>query len=279
MNRGVLRFCFFILLLVGGIPTLAAQEIGLQLYSLRNQFKKDVKGTLDLIQSWGITKLEGGATYGMPLDQFTKELASRNLKVVSVGASFEELDGQVDVVIKNAKVYDARYVMCAWIPHPQNNFSIADVQKAIEVFNRAGKVLEEQGIQLTYHPHGYEFQPYGNGTLFDYMARKARYFKFEMDVYWVQHGGEDPMLLLNRYPNQFVLLHLKDMAKGVKGNTSGHEDVETNVVLGSGQVEIDKLVARAGELGIPYLFIEDESSKVVTQVPKSLKYLSELMKQ
>ena len=52
-----------------------AQEIGLQLYSLRNQFKTDVTGTLDIIESWGVTKLEGGETYGMSVEDFKKELA------------------------------------------------------------------------------------------------------------------------------------------------------------------------------------------------------------
>ena len=72
-------------------------------------------------------------------------------------------------------------------------------------------------------------------------------------------------------------MHLKDMAKGLPGNNSGHENVETNVVLGTGQIQIDKIVQRAKELDIPYMFIEDESSRVVSQVPESLKYLEMIM--
>jgi len=68
-------------------------------------------------------------------------------------------------------------------------------------------------------------------------------------------------------------MHLKDMEKGVKGNNTGHEDVETNVVLGSGQIDISGLVNRGKELGIEYMFIEDESSRVVEQVPQSLAFL------
>ena len=52
--------------------SLNAQEIGIQLYSLRNQFKTDVMGSLDIIQSWGITKLEGGGTYGLSTEAFQK---------------------------------------------------------------------------------------------------------------------------------------------------------------------------------------------------------------
>ncbi len=265
------------LLLLTGITGVRAQEdMGIQLYSLREQFKSDVPGTLDLIQSWGITLLEGGGTYGMSVEEFKKALKQRGLEVVSVRAGYEELQNDVDQVIQNAKDFGARYVMCAWIPHEGNVFDIATTKEAVAVFNKAGKQLKEAGLTLAYHAHGYEFRPYEDGTLFDYMAQNANDFEFEMDVYWVKHGGADPMEVLNKYPDKFVLMHLKDMAEGVASNDTGHEDVETNVVLGTGQVDIAGLVLRGRELGIEYMFIEDESSRVVEQVPQSLKFLKSL---
>ena len=68
-------------------PAVRAQtEIGIQLYTLRNQFKNDVAGTLDLIQRWGIHEIEGGGTYGLPMEEFQKMLKDRKLTMVSVGA-------------------------------------------------------------------------------------------------------------------------------------------------------------------------------------------------
>lgn len=197
--------------------------------------------------------------------------------MVSVGSSYEDLQNDVDKVIANAKTFGAKFVMCAWIPHDDNVFDIAKTKEATEVFNKAGKRLKKEGITLAYHAHGYEFRPYKDGTLFDYMAQNAKDFAFEMDVYWVYHGGGDPLAVLNRYPDKVVLLHLKDLEKGVKGNNTGHEDVETNVVLGTGQVDIAGVVKRAKELGVvKYMFIEDECSRVVEQVPQSLKFLEKL---
>lgn len=129
---------------------------------------------------------------------------------------------------------------------------------------------------MAYHAHGFEFRPYGAGTLFDYMAENANYFDFEMDVYWVHHAGVDPLKLLKKYPSKFILMHLKDMEKGTKKDDTGHADVETNVVLGTGEVDIAGVVAESKKLGIKYMFIEDECSRVVAQVPKSLKYLEGL---
>lgn len=255
---------------------ITAQEVGLQLYSLRDQFKKDVPGTLDLIQSWGITNLEGGDSYGVPLEEFKAMLAKRNFKMISVQGGYMDLKNDINKVIKSAKSYGATYVMCAWIDHKGDEFDITNTKEAVEIFNTAGKQLSEAGLQLVYHPHGYEFRPHEDGTLFDYMAKNARHFSFEMDVYWVKHGGADPMTLLKKYPKKFGLMHLKDMEKSVKGNNTGHEDVETNVVLGTGQIDMIGLVAEAKKLGIEYLFIEDESSSVANQIPQSLKFLEGL---
>ena len=110
----------------------------------------------------------------------------------------------------------------------------------------------------------------------DYMIKESQYFDFEMDVYWFAHPGEDPVEWLRRYPNEFKLMHLKDCEKGTEGNQNGQSDVETNVVLGTGQIDIAGVVAEAKNMGLEYLFIEDESSKSVEQIPQSLEYLKSL---
>ncbi|WP_116769556.1 sugar phosphate isomerase/epimerase family protein [Maribacter litoralis] len=253
-----------------------AQEVGLQLYSLRNQFKMDVSNTLGLINEWGITKIEGGGTYDMSLEDFKALLSENDLDMVSVGAEFGDLENDVEKVIKNAKDFGAKYVMCAWVPHEGNTWELQETKHATEVFNKAGKILKKHGLVLAYHPHGYEFRPYKKGTLFDYMVRHATDFTFELDVFWAQHGGADPLELMKKYPKKFTLLHLKDMEKSIEGNNTGHEEDDTNVVLGTGQIDIAGVVAEAKKLGIEYMFIEDESSNVVTQVPKSLEYLKSL---
>ena len=276
MRRSQSLWLFIVAIVFFGTTNVTAQEVGLQLYSLRNQFKEDIPSTLKLINDWGITSLEGGDTYGMPEEEFKGLLAKNNLKMVSIGAGFDVLAKKPEEVVKQAKSYGATYVMCAWIPHDGNNFGIEDTKKAVEVFNKAGKLFRENGLKLAYHAHGFEFRPYGNGTLFDYMAENAKYFDFEMDVYWVHHAGVDPLKLLKKYPEKFILMHLKDMEKGTPKDDTGHADVETNVTLGTGEVDIAGVVAEAKKLGIKYMFIEDECSRVVEQVPNSLEYLESL---
>lgn len=260
---------------------LRAQEIGLQLYSLRNEFKTEVPGTLDLVESWGIREIEGGGTYDLPIEAFKQLLKENKLKMVSVGADYNQLKNDPQSAIDNAKAFGAKYVVCFWIPHDDDNvFTIDHMKEAANVFNKAGKMLAENGLSLCYHPHGYEFRPYEGATLFDYLAKSTdpRYLNFEMDVFWVKHPGQDPVTLLKKYPRRFVLMHLKDRQHGTKGNQNGRADVETNVVLGSGDVGIEAIMKEAKKAGVKHYFIEDESSHSVTQIPKSLEYLKSLKK-
>lgn len=251
-----------------------AQEIGVQLYSFRKQLPGNVPAMLEKISKMGIKELEGGDSYGLPVAEFKALLKKNKLKVISVGADFQQLAKNPQASVDLAKTYGAKYVVVFWIPHT-NVFTIDDAKNAVTVFNTAGKLLKENGISLCYHAHGYEFGSYGEGTLFDYLAENfnPQYANFEMDVFWVKHPGEDPVALLEKYPGRFPLMHLKDRKTGTEGNQKGEADVETNVVLGSGDVGIAAIMKAAKKAGVKHYFIEDESSRSVEQVPLSLAYL------
>lgn len=277
-ERMFLRPFLILTLLLLAKPPLHAQEIGLQLYSLRNQFKDDVPGTMKKVREMGFTHVEMGNTYGLSFPEFIKLLANNHLNVVSFGASFERLEKFAQSVADEARSYGARYIVCSWIPHQGDAFTKEDADRAATVFNAAGKVMARNGLLLCYHPHGYEFQPYENGTIFDYLVGKLdiRYVHFEMDVFWVKQAGQDPVALLKKYPTRFVLMHLKDRRPGTLDSHNGRADVESNVALGEGDVGINEIMKTAKELGIQYFFIEDESSRAEEQIPKSLRYLKSL---
>ncbi len=265
-------------LMVFSNPLHAQTEIGLQLYSLRNEFKTEVPGNLKMISGWGIREIEGGGTYGLPMEDYKKLLSQNKLKMVSVGADFKQLKENPQAAVDEAKAFGAKYVVCFWIPHDGDAFTLDNMKEAVSVFNTAGKLLKENGLSLCYHPHGFEFRPYQGATLFDYLVNQTdpRYFNFEMDVFWVKHPGQDPVALLKKYPSRFLLMHLKDRKHGTEGNQNGRADDESNVVLGTGDVGIAEIMKEAKKAGVKHYFIEDESSHSVTQIPKSLVFLKSL---
>jgi sugar phosphate isomerase/epimerase len=257
--------------------SLFAQEFGLQLYSLRNQFAKDAPGTMAKVKAMGFKNVEMAGTLGLSFPELIKLLAQNELNVVSFGGDYERLEKSPQRLVDEARSYGAQYVVCFWIPH-DSIFTLEDADKAIAVFNAAGKVVSQNGMIFCYHPHGYEFKPYQNGTLFDYMMEKLdkRYVYLELDVFWIKQAGQDPLQLLRKYSSRFVLLHLKDRKIGTSDTDNGHGDLESNVVLGSGDVGIAEIMKEAKRLGIKHYFIEDESSNAEIQLPKSLAYLRSL---
>ena len=272
------KYSLMILLLFVTTAVFSQTQIGVQFYTFRNQFAKDVPGTLEMISKMGIKEVEGGGTFGLPEADYKELLKKNNLTMVSVGADFSDLAKDPQKAVDEAKKYGAKYVVCFWIPHNGNEFTFDDAKNAVTVFNNAGKVLAANGLKFCYHAHGFEFRPYENGTLFDYMAKELNpaWANFEMDVFWVKHPGQEPVALLEKYPNRFLLMHLKDRKPGTSGNQNGQADDETNVVLGTGDVGIAAIMKVAKKAGVQHYFIEDESPRSVDQVPQSLVFLKSL---
>jgi sugar phosphate isomerase/epimerase len=259
-----------------GEPIFVA-PIGVQAYSFRNYFPKDIPGTLDRIQDMGITEIEGGAGR-IPPEEYKKLCDARGISIPSTGCSFDELATDPQAVAETAKKLGSKFVMVAWVPHERGNFTLADAQKAVAVFNAGGKVLKDNGLTFAYHAHGYEFQPYGDGTLLDYIIQNTdpENVSFEMDIFWIQFGGGDPVALLKKYGKRWKLMHLKDMKEGIAKDLTGGTDVEYNVPLGTGQLDMRNILIEGRKIGIAHYFIEDESSRVVDQVPASIAYLRSL---
>ena len=251
--------------------------VGLQLYSLRDQFKQDVGKTLDQVRAFGITNVELAGTYGLSPEKFKEQLDARRLKAISAHFSYEQCRDHIDDVVREAKLFGLEYAGCAWIPH-QDPFDEKTCREAAAVFNRAGEALAKHGIKFFYHTHGYEFLPYRDGTLFDLLMAETNpeYVRIEMDVFWVVHPGQDPVKLLEKYGKRFELMHVKDMKRGTPRGFDGHSDVTNNVVLGKGIIDWPSVFRAAKKAGVKWYFIEDESPTVVEQIPQSLRYLETL---
>lgn len=255
---------------------------GIQLYSLRDQFKSDVAGTLDKVKAFGFTTVETAGTYGVEPEKFAGMLKERGLTPVSGHFGYDAMKKDIAAVINEAKALGVKYAACAWIPHDIGNFSEADVTRAAGDFNTWGQAFKKEGITFAYHPHGYEFKPATEGseeTLFDLLVKETNpeAVSFEMDVFWVRQPGKDPAALLKKYPNRWKLMHLKDISKTARtGIFTGKAPLTDDVPLGTGLVDWPAVLKAASEVGVKAYFIEDESPTVTDQIPQSLKYLESL---
>ena len=252
--------------------------VGLQLYSLREQFKKSVPGTMDEVKSVGFKYAELAGTYGMEPEKLKAELAQRGIEAVSGHFPFERYRDEPEKVAQEAEALGIKYSGCAWITH-QGDFDEKTCREAAAVFNHAGEVLAKHGIKFFYHTHGYEFQKYGDGTLFDLLMKetKPKFVNYQMDIFWIVHPGQDPIKLLEKYKGRWLLMHLKDMRKGTPtGLLTGSSPVTNDVALGTGQLDMPAILKAAKKVGVKWYFIEDESPTSEQQIPISLKYLEQV---
>jgi sugar phosphate isomerase/epimerase len=252
--------------------------VGLQLFSLKAEMAKDMPGALKLARQMGIREVEASRSTGQSPDEYRKALDDAGLVCTSAHIPYGQLQHDFDKSVKEAKTLGAKYVVCAWIPH-QTTFSIEEANAAAANFNKWGKALAEQGMTMAYHPHGFEFAPTPNGTAFDVLVRETdpKLVVFEMDVFWAFHAGQDPVKLMEKYPDRFAMLHLKDMKKGTPtGVFTGNAPKETSVAVGSGQIDFPALLAEAKKIGVKHYYIEDEAPDAAKQIPESLKYLKTL---
>jgi sugar phosphate isomerase/epimerase len=252
--------------------------VGLQLYSLRNQFSKDIPGTLDEVKQFGFRYVELAGTYGQTPKQFKAELAARGLKAISAHFPYEQYRDNPEEVARQAKELGLKYAGCAWIPH-EGDFNEKTCREVAAVFNHAGEVLAKHHLKFFYHCHGYEFQPYGQGTLFDLLMQETnpKYVHYEMDIFWVVFPNQDPVKLFAKYGKRWELVHLKDMRKGTpRGALTGGTDVKNDAALGEGLMDLPAILRAAKKAGVKWYFIEDESPWSEQQIPRSLSYLEQV---
>jgi sugar phosphate isomerase/epimerase len=252
---------------------------GVVSYTYRKFFEKDVPSTLDMVKAAGFTDIEFSNLFGKTATELRALIDERGIKCSSFGVSYDDFVNKTDIVAQNAKTLGAQYVRVAGMPH-KGALTLEEMQKAINDFNRVGKILKKQyGLTFVYHNHGFEFQPYKDGTLYDYMLQQTdpKYVSFELDILWAYFPGQDPAELLTKYGKRYKLMHLKDLKKGIKGDFSGGTSQDNDVAVGTGQIDIPAILKAAKKAHIKHYYIEDESNNVLVQVPESLAYLRKLV--
>lgn len=253
----------------------AKPPLGLQLWSVRNQLAKDVPGTLKQIKAWGFDEVE---TFGKFGAEIAAELKAAGLKVRAMHVGFEQLQGDFAGVLKAADAVGAKTIINPYLPHKQKpHASREEILAAAGAFAGWAKQCKAAGKRFGYHIHGQEFGKAPEGTLFDVLAKESGPdVGFEADVYWVSFGGADPVALLKKYPGRVWYTHLKDMAKGVAAGAEQAHAPESNVVLGTGQIDVKGIVAAGAAAGVEMHIIEDESADPLGHIPQSVAFYKSL---
>ncbi|HEX5150258.1 MAG TPA: sugar phosphate isomerase/epimerase [Parafilimonas sp.] len=261
-------------------------HIGLQLYTVRDAMAKDPVSTLAKVAKTGYNSVEGATYtgtqkfYGMDPKTFAGVLKQNGLIMPSSHYRLgEDQENGQDVMgtilhdwnkaVDDAKAVGVKYMVCAWLS-PAERGNIDHYKLLAERLNKAGEVCKKAGIQLCYHNHDFEFIKDNDQLPFEVLLKDTHkdLVKFEVDLYWVNKAGHDPVELFNANPGRYPLWHVKDM-----DNTPQHDFTE----VGNGIINFRKIFDNADKAGMNYFFVEQDKTPgdPFDSITKSIAYVKQ----
>ena len=231
---------------------MAVIPISLQLYTVRDLAAKDFAGTLKEVSNIGYRNVEL-AGYGnlKTAKEAKKALDDAGLKVSGAHAPIDALEKNLNQVLdENAELQNTT-VICPWLPE-QRRKDAAGWKQCAETLSNIGRACHEKGVDFAYHNHSFEFEKFDGKTGLDILFDNCQphLVRAEVDVYWVKHGGEDPVTRINQLGRRVILLHLKDMTPG--------EDRKFAPV-GTGILDFKAILDVASRLGVKYGVVEQDN--------------------
>ncbi|WP_409966784.1 Inosose dehydratase [Mycovorax composti] len=232
------------------------KNLGIQLYSLRDDLPKDPKGVLKQLASFGYKEIESyegpqGMFWGLGHKGFKQYMDSLRLTIVS-----SHCDHTKDFEKKAAQAGEIgmKYLICSWVS-PQR--SLDDYKKIADEFNKAGEICRKNGLRFAYHNHDYSFRQQNNQFPQDILMEHTdpALVDFEMDMYWVVAAGQNPVEWMKRYRWRFKLCHIKDRKKNARPNG----DDNNSCIVGTGSIDFKTILGEAKNLGMQYYILEQEA--------------------
>lgn len=288
-------------------------QIGIQLYTLRDQLAKDVKNTIEKVAQTGYSHVETFYGYKAPdqKEQFwgldpkglKALLKENNLKSYSGHYQLNEYltrgngkDEALKVQLGIANELGQKYLVVPVPPMGMWDKLTADEYKFIaEQLNKAGELARQSDLKIGYHNHYWEFrqQPDVQTSGYEIMLKGTdpSLVTFELDLFWAIKANVDPVTLFKKYPGRFSMWHVKDIDKSATEKIAGGDaDHKTAMEIlphvkfaevGTGAVDFKNIFANASLAGVKYAFVEQDKISIdpFESIKKSYGYVkSNLLK-
>jgi sugar phosphate isomerase/epimerase len=255
----------------------AKPQVGCHLIVFRGKQDEDLDAVLRDVQAAGYDGIEGRNLAGGDHAKVRAKLSEYGLRQGSMSTSYAMLE-EIDKSIEYAAGVGATFIMVSGVGDHQTE-GLRAFEKSAERFNDVGRKCKAAGIQFCYHNHSWEFQTYSrsSGEAVDYGTSGAvnglerlleltdkELVKGCFDVYWIQHGGENPASFLEKYKDRVGYPHFKDLKYlGKEPRARGRlarEDA-TFVPLGRGEVDFKAIWKVLEPLNLPWVVYEQDRSE------------------
>jgi sugar phosphate isomerase/epimerase len=248
-------------------PKNSMNNVGLQLYTIRDQMKQDTPGSLKKVADIGYKLLEladynNGKFYGYSPSEFRKMVNDLGMEVISSHITVEKAENKNEDPVKIAEDHAAlgsKYALKAWIE--TGDRSLDNFKRMVEQLNGFAEKTKGSGVKFGYHNHNFEFLNM-NGTIPYYdiiLPGLNKDLALELDLFWVIKAGQDPVEIFKKYPGRFELYHVKDMFTQQEPffDTTGVKDFAP---VGEGLIDFKRIFAANDIAGVKYMFVEQDST-------------------
>ncbi|MCX6379904.1 MAG: sugar phosphate isomerase/epimerase [Armatimonadetes bacterium] len=232
----------FVLFALFGASSLSAQtlrdskgrplQIGVQLYSVREQCAKDLPGTLKALAGMGFRGVEFAGYYGRSAKEMRELLDANRLKAYGTHLGLDALLGdKLDKTMEYCKVIGCKFLSVPWLPENRRNTKQATTETA-RLFMEIAKKVNANGMILGWHNEAYEFKPIEGETIWDtFTANSDKSVGLQFDTGNALSVGEQAAPYLLKYPERIVSVHLKDHSKTNPNALLGEGDENWNEVI------------------------------------------------
>jgi sugar phosphate isomerase/epimerase len=258
-------------LAMSGLPLLSActrqtmeQDVtfGLQLYTLRSVMPDDPRGVLRQVAGFGYKQIESyegplGIYWGMEPVGFRQYMDELGMEIIASHCNIHE---NFEQKAADAASIGMKYLICPYIGHQE---SVDAYKQQADLFNARGEICRREGIRFAYHNHAYTFEPMDGIYPQDVIMENTDpdLVDFELDIYWLVTAGLDPLPWIRKYPDRFVLSHIKD-----RKQNEPLSNTDASVTLGTGMIDYPTIAAVAKEHGMKYFIVEQEQYEGTTPI-------------
>lgn len=293
-------------------PKATLREIGLQLYTLRDQLADSAASTLNRVAEIGYNHVEtfGPETradgqiqfWGLNLRDLSGQLLANGLKSYSGHYDLSEFltpgngnEEALKIYLDTAAELGQKYMIVPIPPMPLIDQLTADHYHFMaDQLNKGGHLAAGSGIKIGYHNHFWEFRTLENGSRgLDILLENTEkdLVVFELDLFWSEKSGADSVAYFQKHPGRFPLWHIKDMDKANTDPVTGPDydnrpvmeitSAITYAEVGTGNIDFKKIMAQAETAGLKYAFVEQDLITIdpFESVEESYEYVkTELLK-
>ena len=234
---------------------------GAQMYSVRTltQTAESLYETLKAIKAMGYNAVQlSGQSRDIPMERIADMLEELQLDCGATHLSFAEMEEDLDTVIKRHKLWKCAYPDVGAMPF-QFGGSAEGVREFVRKVNPIAERLLDNGLHFIYHNHAFEFARFAGKTGMDILMEAfCPAVQFELDVYWVQAGGGEPVEWVKKVGGRMDVVHFKEMA----GQLPGEKDhsMTRMAPVGEGNLNWPAIMAACEEIGVKYAFVEQDNA-------------------